>query len=267
MCCDRSMTVPSHRPGDSARRRRTAGRRGRGIRRCASGRGVRGGSGRCRCGRQQEHADGPGHRGRHRDRGVVAPAAGRGAARRSGSRRGGRRPARQRSPRRRRHLGARPDRRDGQLRLRHPRLLGFGGRAGGRCVGGRCGRRRRHGRGVFGRAWAGRARAGPRPSAADCAAPTSASCRWRWWARDSGTRAARRAAQAALLAGLLPVVRDVRRIGSAALDLCMVAAGRLDAHYEHGLNVWDWAAGALIAAEAGARVHVAAAGRSRRRLW
>jgi myo-inositol-1(or 4)-monophosphatase len=64
----------------------------------------------------------------------------------------------------------------------------------------------------------------------------------------------RRAAQAALLAGLLPVVRDVRRIGSAALDLCMVAAGRLDAHYEHGLNVWDWAAGALIATEAGARV-------------
>jgi myo-inositol-1(or 4)-monophosphatase len=64
----------------------------------------------------------------------------------------------------------------------------------------------------------------------------------------------RRAAQAALLAQLLPVVRDVRRIGSAALDLCMVAAGRLDAHYEHGLQVWDWAAGALIAAEAGAVV-------------
>jgi len=64
----------------------------------------------------------------------------------------------------------------------------------------------------------------------------------------------RRTAQAALLARMLPVVRDVRRIGSAALDLCMVAAGRLDAYYEHGLNVWDCAAGALIAAEAGARV-------------
>ena len=64
----------------------------------------------------------------------------------------------------------------------------------------------------------------------------------------------RRAVQAALLARILPDVRDVRRIGSAALDLCMVAAGRLDAHYEHGLNVWDWAAGALIAAEAGAVV-------------
>ena len=64
----------------------------------------------------------------------------------------------------------------------------------------------------------------------------------------------RRATQATLLAQLLPMVRDVRRIGSAALDLCMVAAGRLDAYYEHGLQVWDGAAGALIAAEAGARV-------------
>jgi myo-inositol-1(or 4)-monophosphatase len=66
----------------------------------------------------------------------------------------------------------------------------------------------------------------------------------------------RRTAQAALVAKLLPVVRDVRRIGSAAMDLCMVAAGRLDAYYEHGLHVWDRAAGALIAAEAGARVVV-----------
>jgi myo-inositol-1(or 4)-monophosphatase len=64
----------------------------------------------------------------------------------------------------------------------------------------------------------------------------------------------RRAAQAQLLARMLPLIRDVRRMGSAALDLCMVAAGRLDAHYEHGLSVWDWAAGALIAAEAGATV-------------
>lgn len=64
----------------------------------------------------------------------------------------------------------------------------------------------------------------------------------------------RRAEQAAVLARILPLVRDIRRIGSAALDLCMVAAGRLDAHYEHGLHVWDWAAGALVAAEAGALV-------------
>lgn len=69
-----------------------------------------------------------------------------------------------------------------------------------------------------------------------------------------GYQPQRRAAQAALLARLLPRVRDVRRCGSAALDLCQVAAGRLDAHYEHGLNVWDWAAAALIASEAGAVV-------------
>lgn len=66
----------------------------------------------------------------------------------------------------------------------------------------------------------------------------------------------RRTSQAALVERMLPVVRDIRRIGSAALDLCMVAAGRLDAYYEHGLQVWDRAAGALIAAEAGARVLV-----------
>jgi myo-inositol-1(or 4)-monophosphatase len=61
-----------------------------------------------------------------------------------------------------------------------------------------------------------------------------------------------RVRQVQVLAGLLPDVRDVRRLGSCALDLCMVAAGRLDAYYEDGVHVWDWAAGALIAAEAGA---------------
>ncbi|MBF0663281.1 inositol monophosphatase family protein [Rhodococcus sp. (in: high G+C Gram-positive bacteria)] len=66
----------------------------------------------------------------------------------------------------------------------------------------------------------------------------------------------RRAHQGAIVAALLPRVRDIRRIGAAALDLCMVAAGRVDAHYEHGLNPWDWAAGALVAAEAGATVRV-----------
>ena len=58
--------------------------------------------------------------------------------------------------------------------------------------------------------------------------------------------------QAEILTRMLPEVRDVRRIGSCALDLCMVAAGQLDAYYEDGVHVWDWAAGALIAAEAGA---------------
>lgn len=62
----------------------------------------------------------------------------------------------------------------------------------------------------------------------------------------------RRAQQAKIVAELLPQVRDIRRCGSAALDLCMVAAGRVDAHFEHGLNAWDYAAGALIAEQAGA---------------
>jgi myo-inositol-1(or 4)-monophosphatase len=60
-----------------------------------------------------------------------------------------------------------------------------------------------------------------------------------------------RAEQAATLQRLLPAVRDIRRIGSAALDLCWVAAGRFDAFYEVGLNDWDWAAGGLICEEAG----------------
>ena len=61
-----------------------------------------------------------------------------------------------------------------------------------------------------------------------------------------------RARQAAALAEILPRVRDIRRHGSAALDLCGVAAGRLDAYYEGSLNAWDRAAGELVAREAGA---------------
>lgn len=60
--------------------------------------------------------------------------------------------------------------------------------------------------------------------------------------------------QAAIVADLLPHVRDIRRAGSAALDLCAVAAGRVDGYYEDTPSRWDWAAGALIAAEAGAAV-------------
>lgn len=66
--------------------------------------------------------------------------------------------------------------------------------------------------------------------------------------------AARRARQGAVVANVLPLVRDIRRMGAAAIDLCWVAAGRLDAFYEKGLAPWDLAAGALIAAEAGATV-------------
>lgn len=64
----------------------------------------------------------------------------------------------------------------------------------------------------------------------------------------------RRAHQAVVLTEVLPRVRDIRRGGSAALDLCWVAAGRLDAFFERGLQPWDRAAGALIAQEAGAWV-------------
>lgn len=66
-----------------------------------------------------------------------------------------------------------------------------------------------------------------------------------------GYAAARRAHQARVLAGLLPLVRDIRRFGSAALDLCFAAEGRFDAYFEKGLNAWDHAAGGLVAAEAG----------------
>jgi myo-inositol-1(or 4)-monophosphatase len=64
----------------------------------------------------------------------------------------------------------------------------------------------------------------------------------------------RRRTQAEVLLQVLPRVRDIRRIGSAALDLSALAAGRLDGFYERGLNPWDHAAGALIAREAGGRV-------------
>ena len=67
-------------------------------------------------------------------------------------------------------------------------------------------------------------------------------------------RSAERAVQAGRLTRVLPAVRDVRRLGSAALDLCWVAAGRLDGYYETGLNPWDRAAGELVARESGARV-------------
>ncbi|GAB3116379.1 inositol monophosphatase family protein [Janibacter alkaliphilus] len=69
-----------------------------------------------------------------------------------------------------------------------------------------------------------------------------------------GYEAGRRAWQGQVAARMLPRVRDIRRLGSAALDLCRVADGSLDAYYERGLNPWDLAAGWLVATEAGARV-------------
>ena len=61
----------------------------------------------------------------------------------------------------------------------------------------------------------------------------------------------RRIEQAAMVSRLLPRARDIRRMGSAAYDLCSFAAGRLDAYFERGLQPWDYAAAALIAREAG----------------
>jgi myo-inositol-1(or 4)-monophosphatase len=66
----------------------------------------------------------------------------------------------------------------------------------------------------------------------------------------------RRRLQARALETILPAVRDIRRAGSAALDLCWVAGGRLDAYWERGLAEWDHAAGALVALEAGAVVEL-----------
>jgi myo-inositol-1(or 4)-monophosphatase len=71
-----------------------------------------------------------------------------------------------------------------------------------------------------------------------------------------GYDAAVRESQARVVARLLPQVRDVRRLGAAALDLAWAAAGRYDAYYERGVKHWDVAAGALICARAGLAVHV-----------
>ena len=69
-----------------------------------------------------------------------------------------------------------------------------------------------------------------------------------------GYRPEVRARQGQVVGAILPEIRDIRRAGSAALDLCGVASGRVDAYYESGLNPWDLAAGWIIATEAGALV-------------
>ncbi|MDL4775019.1 MULTISPECIES: inositol monophosphatase family protein [Thermomonosporaceae] len=69
-----------------------------------------------------------------------------------------------------------------------------------------------------------------------------------------GYESRRRAHQARVLTGVLPAVRDIRRGGSCCVDLCSLAAGRVDAYYERGVQAWDVAAGALIVEEAGGRV-------------
>ena len=63
----------------------------------------------------------------------------------------------------------------------------------------------------------------------------------------------RRKPQAEFIKELLPKIRDVRRMGACAVDICMAASGSVDAHFEAGVNEWDYAAAGLIASEAGAR--------------
>lgn len=70
-----------------------------------------------------------------------------------------------------------------------------------------------------------------------------------------GYDSAQRAVQGEVAAAVLPRVRDLRRLGSAALDLAWCAAGRYDAYYEHGVKAWDTAAGELLCARAGLEVH------------
>lgn len=75
--------------------------------------------------------------------------------------------------------------------------------------------------------------------------------------------AAQRARQGAVVASLLPRVRDIRRGGAAAVDLTHVASGRVDAYYELDLSPWDYTAGVLIAREAGAAVELRPAAHGR----
>jgi myo-inositol-1(or 4)-monophosphatase len=65
-----------------------------------------------------------------------------------------------------------------------------------------------------------------------------------------------RRAQGSVVARILPVVRDIRCFGSAALQLCWVGCGRTDAHFERDIKIWDYSAGALVAAEAGADIEL-----------
>ena len=69
-----------------------------------------------------------------------------------------------------------------------------------------------------------------------------------------GYESARRQVQGQVVAAVLPRVRDIRRNGAAAVDLCSLAAGNVDGYYERGVQYWDIAAGSLIAREAGAIV-------------
>ena len=160
----------------------------------------------------------------------------------------------------RRALGHRPARRHDQLRLRLPGLRRVDRRRGRRRGGGRRPSWTSR-RGERYTAALGQRRRTATASPARLRRPTDLATALvgTGFSYDADTRAR----QAEVLASVLPAVRDLRRSGSAALDLCAVACGRLDGFWERGLAPWDRAAGGLIAAEAGARVGTARHDRAR----
>lgn len=92
----------------------------------------------------------------------------------------------------------------------------------------------------------------PLPSRAADAPPLAESLVVTGFAYDAPTRAQ----QGEVVARLLPAVRDIRRFGSAALDLAGTAMGRFDAYFERGIKTWDVTAGALVCASAGLAVRM-----------
>jgi myo-inositol-1(or 4)-monophosphatase len=105
--------------------------------------------------------------------------------------------------------------------------------------------------------WAAVKGGGSRCNGSPCAgAPGRSSLSTALIATGFGYRPDRRRRQALVAASVIPAVRDIRRLGSAALDLCWTAAGRYDAYYEWDLERWDLAAGRLIAAESGLRAEI-----------
>jgi myo-inositol-1(or 4)-monophosphatase len=95
---------------------------------------------------------------------------------------------------------------------------------------------------------------GARLNGVDCQIRPAATLDHVLLATGFGYAAERRRQQGDVIAKIIHRIRDVRRLGAAAYDLCSVAAGRIDAYYEFGLGPWDLAAGAVIASEAGASV-------------
>lgn len=107
---------------------------------------------------------------------------------------------------------------------------------------------------VFDRCYSARVGHGAYKNGEPISANTDPSIETSLVATGFGYLADRRRRQAEVLVDLLPRVRDIRRFGSAALDLCYVAEGLVDAYYERGLHPWDLSAGTVIASEAGAKV-------------